>query len=367
MRDSILPPAITSCLKAAAESWCLIPIALLLCCAPALCQQPVRDDVRLAEIHARDPFILADQPSRTYYLYVSAGPGVAGNRNAGIAAYKSKDLQTWSGPYVVFEVPDGIWADPQEPVWAPEVHFWNGKYYLFVTLHNSAKSLPAPDGDSKGFHVRVTVDGHSAAHRRGTQVFVSDSPSGPFRLLGSQPIAPMDYMTLDGTFYVEDGQPYLVYAHEWVQLIDGNMEAVPMRPDLSAASGKPIFLFKGSDAPWLKQQTDTRPIARKYVTDGPELYRTHKGRLLMLWSSFRDGIYVETLAHSGSGKVAGPWQQDGVLVGDNSGHGMLFSTFSGPLMLILHHTGDGNLASDRLYEVEDTGETIRLKTGEPLP
>jgi hypothetical protein len=252
-------------------------------------------------------------------------------------------------------------------VWAPEVHSYNGKYYLFVTLHNSAQSLPAPDDDSKGFHIRVTVNGKSAAHLRGTQVFVSESPSGPFKLLGSRPIAPADYMTLDGTFYVEDGQPYMIYAHEWVQLVDGAMEAIPMRPDLSAASGKPIYLFKGSDAPWLKQQTDTSSIPRKYVTDGPELYRTHTGRLLMLWASYRDREYVETLAHSTSGNLAGPWKQDGILVGENSGHGMLFTTFSGKLMLILHHTAEGQPVSDKLYEAEDTGETIQLKTGKPLP
>ncbi|MGD0732412.1 MAG: glycoside hydrolase family 43 protein [Terracidiphilus sp.] len=354
-------------LKPAARPGLLMMLALFLLCAPAFPQQPVRNDVKLAEIHARDPFILADKPTQTYYFYLSAGPGVDGNRNAGVAAYKSKDLKTWSGPYVVFEVPDGIWANPQERVWAPEVHFYNGKYYLFVTLHNSAEPLPAPDDKSKGFQVRVTVDGKPAAHRRGTQVFVSDSPSGPFKLLGAQPIAPADSMTLDGTFYVEDGQPYMIYAHEWVQLVDGFMETVPMRPDLSAASGAPTYLFKASDAPWLKQQTDTRSIARHYVTDGPELYRTRKGNLLMLWASYRDREYVETLAHSTSGKLAGPWQQDGILVGGDSGHGMLFTTFSGRLMLILHHTAEGQPVSDKLYEVEDTGETIRLKTGRPLP
>jgi hypothetical protein len=87
----------------------------------------------------------------------------------------------------------------------------------------------------------------------------------------------------------------------------------------------------------------------------------------MLWASYRNGKYVETLAHSASGKLAGPWEQDGVLVGENSGHGMLFTTFEGQLMLILHHTADGQPVSDKLYEVEDTGETIRLKTGQPLP
>ena len=35
-------------------------------------------------------------------------------------------------------------------------------------------------------------------------------------------------MTLDGTLYVENGLPYMVYAHEWIQILDGTMEAVPL-------------------------------------------------------------------------------------------------------------------------------------------
>jgi hypothetical protein len=49
------------------------------------------------------------------------------------------------------------------------------------------------------------------------------------------------------------------------------------------------------------------------------------------------------------------------LVGDDSGHGMLFHTFDGRLMLVLHHPFDGRLSRANFYEVEDTGDTIRLK------
>jgi hypothetical protein len=70
---------------------------------------------------------------------------------------------------------------------------------------------------------------------------------------------------------------------------------------------------------------------------------------------------VEALAHSTSGKLAGPWRQDGILVGDDSGHGMLFHAFDGRLMLVLHHPFDGRLSKARLYEIEDTGDTIRVK------
>lgn len=163
-------------------------------------------------------------------------------------------------------------------------------------------------------------------------------------------------MALDGTFYVENGIPYMVYAHEWIQILDGTMEAIRLAPDLSHSVGQPFYLFKGSDAPWLAKQHATSAKPRTYVTDGPFLYRTRNGKFLMLWSSYRNGLYVEALAYSVSGKLEGPWRQSAPLVGNDSGHGMLFHTFDNKLILVLHHPF--RRAHAKLYEMRDTGDTI---------
>ena len=343
--------------------------ALLLASAALHAQQPVQSKLALADIPAHDPWILADRPSRTYYMYTSARGSMSPDQHSGVIAYESTDLKSWSGPHLVYEVADGSWADPTAGVWAPEVHFYKGKYYLFATLNNYKQPLPgsaAPAqkndaGQGTGPNIQITYDG-SGQHPRGTEVFMSDSPLGPFKEIADKPIPPMDYMTLDGTFYVETGIPYMVYSHEWTQLVDGNMEAIQMKPDLSGAAGAPFFLFKASDAPWFGQRHDTQNVPQIYVTDGPELWRTSKGALIMLWSSYRDNIYVEALAHSASGKLAGPWKQDGVLVGDDSGHGMLFRTFDGRLMLVLHHPFDGRYSRAKLYNMEDTGTSVRVRS-----
>jgi hypothetical protein len=81
----------------------------------------------------------------------------------------------------------------------------------------------------------------------------------------------------------------------------------------------------------------------------------------MLWSSYDKGSYVEALAHSATGKLEGPWKQDGILVGEDSGHGMVFHAFDGRLMLVLHQPFDGRLARAKIYEIEDTGDTLRIK------
>jgi beta-xylosidase len=305
--------------------------------------------LHLSEIRVHDPFILAHEPNRTYYLYTAVGPR-SGLDRSGVVTYKSKDLRSWDGPYVVFSVPDGVWANPRHGVWAPEVHQYKDAFYLFCTLHNNAEILSVPPQSARTNHLRGSV------------IAQSDSPEGPFRLLKtSGPIPPRDFMTLDGTFYVDpEKRPWMVYAHEWVQVTDGTMEAVPLRDDLSDSVGNPIHLFKASDAPWINAEKKPSTKENRYVTDGPELYRTRTGKLLMLWSSYNKQGYVQTLARSATGTLQGPWEQLGPLIGDDSGHGMLFKTFEGQLMLVLHHPFGSPLTRARLYDMEDTGDTVRV-------
>jgi hypothetical protein len=311
-----------------------------------------RAGLHLPEIRLHDPWILADRTTATYFLYSAAAPQITGEGRTGTLFYKSKDLASWEGPFIAFVCPTDCWANPGEAAWAPEVHFYHGKYYLFTTLHNSRKPL----GPVRGAHPQVM---------RGTMIAVSDSPEGPFVLLKKDaPVTPANFMTLDGTFYVDPaGKPWMVYAHEWVQKVDGTIEGLPLTDDLSAAAGPPISLFKGSDAPWLDGQATPSARENHYVTDGPELYRTGDGHLLMLWSSYeknrfgRDG-YVETVARSKTGELKGPWEQLPPLVENDSGHGMLFRAFDGKLMLVIHQPFNG--ARGKIYEVEDRGDHLEI-------
>lgn len=313
-----------------------------------------RTGLALSDFYAHDPFIVADEETRTYYLYTAMGPRQSGDGRASVVAYQSSDLESWSGPQTVFTVPDGIWANPADGAWAPEVHRYQGKFYMFVTLHNNSRLLDEPTPVT-----HPVYQGKPAAlHLRGTQIFIADSPRGPFRVLGAGTATPPEYMALDGTFYMEDGVPFIIYAHEWIQVLDGTMEAIQLKPDLSGSVGEPFYLFKASDAPWLAEQRTTSAKPRTYVTDGPFLYRTSGKRLVMLWSSYRDGLYMETLAYSETGKLKGPWRQAAPLVGDDSGHGMLFHTFEGKLMMVLHQPFQK--AHAKLFEMRDTGDSIAV-------
>jgi len=103
------------------------------------------------------------------------------------------------------------------------------------------------------------------------------------------------------------------------------------------------------------------PYAGAYVTDGPFLYRTTAGKLLMIWSSFGAGGYATGIAVSASGKVRGPWTQvPEPLFATDGGHGMIFRRFDGQWMLTLHQPNRSPDERARLFELEDTGDLARL-------
>lgn len=301
----------------------------------------------LPNMPLHDPWILASESDKTYYLYTSNVAAISCVQGVGTMVYRSQDLKHWQKPVLVFSASEMRWA--QKGAWAPEVHRWKGKYYLFTTVHDDTKPL-APGRNA----VRPT-------YRRGTISAIADTPLGPFHPLNPDgPLPPEDFMTLDGTLYVDPaGKPWLVYAHEWLQKTDGTIEATRLNEDISRRVGEPIFLFKASDAPWLDQGVTPSTTSSQYVTDGPELFRTHDGHLLMLWSSYsNDDKYIQTIARSKSGSIEGPWEQLAPLVYEDSGHGMLFHAFDGSLLLVLHRPFHN--ARGKLYEIKDAGDHLEV-------
>ena len=196
------------------------------------------------------------------------------------------------------------------------------------------------------------------AEPRGVWAYRADSPTGPFVPVKNGPVPPQDWMTLDGTLYVEDGRPYMVFCHEWCQVKDGHMCFAPMTPDLASFAAEPTTMFKASDA--MENAGN--------ITDGPFLYRSPKsGALYMIWSNTvrRDGKqdpdYCIFVRKSSCGRIAGPWSKDELLFGRNGGHGMIFGDLDGRLMLALHQPNITPHERMALFEIEDTGATLRIK------
>ena len=83
----------------------------------------------------------------------------------------------------------------------------------------------------------------------------------------------------------------------------------------------------------------------------------------MIWSSFKSGQYAIGTATSVTGSVFGPWiQHPDPLFDQHGGHGMIFRTFDGKLMLTFHGPNSpAGAERAHLYEIEDQGDKLSLK------
>ena len=309
----------------------------------------------IRDIPTSDPFILADEATGHYYTYVQfvdpeRYPGLITSEPC-FYVMRSRDLINWSDPRICFRR-GSFWG--KEDYWAPEVHIWRGRYYLI-------SSFRAP------------------GVVRGCQALVSDRPDGPFAPVGDGPVTPPGWQCLDGTLYVDSlDKPWLVFCHEWMQVYDGQICAIPLSDELDRAIGKPVILFRASDAPWRgKRATDAG-----LVTDGPFLYRlpvknylpghagsqeptanSADGALIMLWSSFSEhGGYTTGIARSMSGEITGPWIQDEIpLYALDGGHAMLFRTFTGQLMMSLHCPNVQERKRILLFEMDENAQSLAIR------
>lgn len=298
------------------------------------------------EIQIRDPYILTDEKGGLYYLFGTtdrncwSGPGV------GFNCFKSRDLKEWTGPIPAFRAPEGFWGTTN--FWAPEVHRFNGRFYMLATFK-------------------------AAGRYRATQILVSDAAEGHYVPLTEGPVTPPDWECLDGTLHVDrEGNPWMVFCHEWVQVHNGGMYALPLSRDLKRPVGRPVFLFNASEAPWVyrpewpgKESPHAFPT---YVTDGPFLHRLSSGVLLMIWSSMGRAGYAMGIARSETGDIAGPWRQVAEPLWEkNGGHGMIFRTFDGRLFVTLHTPNQTPCERPVFVEIEETEDTIRLAGQCPPP
>lgn len=256
------------------------------------------------DIVIRDPFILPFEDK-----YLMTGSTCPQGAKPGIYGYITRDLEHFEEPVCLFDPPADFWAD--RDFWAPEIHAYRGKYYMFCSFR-------------------------SLQRRRATQVLAADNPLGPYVPLGA-PQTPEEWDCLDGTLFIDDdGAPWMVYVREWVQTVDGEMYAQRLSDDLSTRIGDPVCLFRATCAPWAVIHCESG-IPGGYVTDGPFLFRLPSGKLGMLWSSFCKSGYCQGVCYSDSGKIDGSWRQLSAPLAENdSGHGMLFTMHDGQFMLALH-------------------------------
>lgn len=264
------------------------------------------------DIRIRDPFIVADEDTNTYYLFGTTDTDPWNGDGDGFMVYESKDLEHWSEPIYAFKKPRDFWATKQ--FWAPEVHHYNGYWYMLASFKSEDRC-------------------------RGTQILRAEQLTGPYEPISDGPVTPKDWECLDGTLFIDaEGKPWIVFSHEWTQIGNGAICAAELTSDLTDLAGEPVTLFHAKDAPWCVSNTGDVVIGHgeNYVTDGPFIFDNNDGILRMIWSSFSEGGYSIGVAESESGNILGPWTQQNQPVLNIGGHGMLFNDFSGKRLLSLH-------------------------------
>lgn len=299
--------------------------------------------VSLKELSMSDPFIYPDPDTKTYWLTSTGG-----------ALYKSTDLEMWTGPYNVIDL-SGTWMQGNF-VAAAEIHKFNGKFYYAGTWNNHGVCI---EQVPRRYNVPLNQ----------TQLLVSDKIDGPYLPLVKDStfcLGPTTWDIIDGTLYEENDTVYMVFVHEWTQLIDGTMAYMPLSKDLTHRTAEPTTIFRASEAAWSKEMNSIGEATfglrmPGWVTDGPQMFRTQTGRLGMLWSSWGDNRYAQGIAWSTSGSIKGPWiQEEQYFKGDNSGHGMLFRTFEGELLYSVHHTEGNGGRKPEIWTVDDSGDNLIL-------
>lgn len=289
--------------------------------------------LKLNQIHMRDPFVYVE--AGQYYLYGTTDRNCWDGLADGFNTFVSKDLENYTPLGSIFQRNTSFWG--QRNFWAPELHRYQDAYYLFASFF---------------------ADGR----RRATSILRADKPEGPFVPWGDDSVTPAEWECLDGTLYVDDhGQPWLIFSHEWVQENGGTICARRLKTDLSGAYGESTVLFHAGDASWTIPHLHENGV-RNHVTDGPYLYRMKNGFLLMLWSSLSKSGYAIGQAISATGNILGPWEQKNeALFSGDGGHGMLFRTFEGDLLLSIHKPNDSPQERPLFIPVQETEEGLILK------
>lgn len=270
--------------------------------------------IKNEDLRVRDPFVLTS--GDTYYLYKAKG-----DDGCEIIVHKSRDLKTWDDGTVVYTLSKNSWG--VKDLWAPEVHFYNGKYYMFL-------SLLGRNG------------------LRGTEISVCDTPNGTFTPITNEPATPKDKSCIDGTLYLENGEPYIVYSSDWPHNYDektgcyvGEIWATRLSRDLKREVGEPFRLFKSTEAtaapiPSKEEEYDGK-IIRRYGSDAPFVQKLSDGRLYLTWSPIPDGNYIVAAAISKGKSIEGEWEHlSEPLFAKNGGHAMFFTDLEGNRKICLH-------------------------------
>jgi len=153
--------------------------------------------------YAHDPTLIHVGP--TYYLFYTGD---------GIQVETSADGHTWSLPSQVFHSPLSWWTTyatsmNSNDVWAPDIHFFHGKYWLYYAVSSFGSNSSA------------------------IGLVSSTSPGGPWKDEGKvlSSMAYDTYNAIDPNLCFDaDGNPYLAFGSFWNDIYITKLDPTTMKP-----------------------------------------------------------------------------------------------------------------------------------------
>jgi arabinan endo-1,5-alpha-L-arabinosidase len=296
------------------------------------------------EVSVHDPVMAKE--GDTYYVF-STGPG--------ITFYSSKNMRDWAPEGRVFK-DQPLWAKKAAPsfdghIWAPDVHFKNGKYYLYYSVSGFGKNT-----SGIGVTVNKTLNPRSPDYRWEDKGMVLQS-------------VPMrdDWNAIDPNI-IEDGKgnAWMSFGSFWsgLKLVKLNAEltglaepqewhAIASRSQGRSVATSEAASAAGADeieAPFIFKKGDYYYLFASFglcCKKGDSTYHLMVGRSKEVTGPYIDKAGVDMVKGGGSLLIAGDKDWKGL--GHNSAY-----TMDGKDYLVLHayETADNYLQKLKIMEMK---------------
>ena len=260
------------------------------------------------DLIVRDPFIYRENGKT--YLLGTTGPD-PWDKGSDLSIYETDDLENFTllGALVRKDL-----LKEYKNIWAPELHKYNGMYYLIVTVFNEEKG-------------------------RGSIILYSNKIESGYEFLTGKYITPEGWGCLDATLFVTKNKPYLCFSNEWTTPItcdgDGSLFIAPLSSDLKNICGKPKKIISGKYCGFAKMISSKS--CKGFVAEGPWLFEEN-GKIALLWSTITKTGY--SVIKSVANDVMGDYVFDKFIFTENGGHCMKFTWKDGKNYISLHQPNE---------------------------
>jgi len=173
----------------------------------------------LLDVHIRDTIVCLGGDGH-YYLTGSTGDNIWAT-NDGVELWRSRDLRDWTYLGLVWSIErDGVWEKawrmragvPFRALWAPEIHFIRGNYYICHSMSRAGLAiLKSTTGRAEGPYVHAFSPGQPLRHGIDATLFEDEDGSVWFTYGSADEIVRLKD---DLSGYAGDWQPMVATAYD---------------------------------------------------------------------------------------------------------------------------------------------------------